>query len=97
MKTLIFWRDRYDRSERLVYKGKVGGALWDQFIVNARNGHGYCVLIDAKDVKDAQSRLHLRESTSIPFVQVHGEGAIKALRSQGGKTLTEMANATPTV
>jgi len=91
MKTLIFWRDRYDRTERTVYKGKVGGALWDQFIVNARNGHGYCILIDATNVKDAQSRLHLVSSTSIPFVQVHGEGAIKALHSQGGKTLTEMA------
>ena len=86
MKVYIFWADRYDRTERKVYKGVVGGLMWDQFIVNARNGHGYCYLVTAKDIATAKSNIDRAESTSIPFVQVYGEKAKEVLRKAGGTT-----------
>ncbi len=87
MKTFILWRDIWDRTERKAYKGVVGGLMWDQFIVNARNGHGYCYLVDAKNVQEAKANVERCQSTSIRFVKVYGEKAIATLNKIGGTTL----------
>lgn len=84
MKTYILWQDAGGKCK---YQGVVGGGLWDQFLVNARHGHGTCYLIDANDVAGAKVNAERAESTTIPNVRVFGNGAIKALNSQGGKTL----------
>ena len=47
MKTYILWNGKY--------KGMVGGAFWDQFLVNARNGHGIVHYIDADNVNEAKA------------------------------------------
>lgn len=86
MKVYVFWRDRYDRTERKAYKGVVGGGMWDQFLVNARNGHGYCYLVDGINVASAKANLDRTASTSIPFVQVYGEKAKDVVRKAGGTT-----------
>lgn len=64
MKTYIFWNGKY--------KGVVGGGLWDNFLVNARAGHGKCTLVDATSVTDAKSRLGEAKATKFPNVFAHG-------------------------
>lgn len=60
MRTFIFWNGKY--------KGVVGGALWDQFIINARAGYGTLHLIDGESVADAKSRMTQAIATNIPNV-----------------------------
>lgn len=70
MKTFIFWNKKY--------QGVVGGGLWEQFIVNARAGHGTCHLIDANSVKEAKEKIPSATATYTQGVFVHGELAVLA-------------------
>jgi len=81
MKTFILWQDGRNK----MYKGVVGGALWDQYLVNARLGHGSCYLVDGNSVKEAKENAGKVQATSFPNVFVYGENAIKALNGQGGQ------------
>lgn len=83
--TFILWGES---PSRLKYSGKVGGGLWDQFIVNAKGGKGYCYLVDAVNVQDAKNKAQLAKQTSSPFIFVHGNGAATAL-GKFGMTIKE--------
>jgi hypothetical protein len=72
-------------GKKYKYEGKVGGAMWDMFIVNARSGSFSCYLIDAMSVEDAKSKVTLVQPTTLPNVFVYGNGAIAAIAKQGGK------------
>ena len=70
-----------------VYKGKVGGAFWDLFLVSAHQGYGKCYLIDATSVAEAKLKLSLVQATTFANVFVYGSDAILALTSQKGKVI----------
>ena len=75
MKTFIFWNKKY--------QGVVGGGLWDQFLVNARNGHGICHLIDANTVKEAKEKIPNAVVSQVPGVFVHGDLAVQSSLKRG--------------
>ena len=80
--TLIFWNSDYGKQPK--YKGK---ADVDQYIMNARNGYGYCYLIDAMNVEDAKNKIASVQQTTIRNVSVYGANAIAAITKLGGKVI----------
>jgi hypothetical protein len=76
MRTFIFWNCPLSTPRNnKAYKGVVGGLMWDQFLVGARAGHGYCYLIDAETPKKAKALLDSAEQSSQPSILTYGEKA----------------------
>jgi hypothetical protein len=55
MAVMIFWKDATGGKPKK--KGVKGGAMWDQFIVNARAGYGEAYFVECNSAEEGRAMI----------------------------------------